>query len=91
MGIKAKTFDVRLEDIRDANKENPHYPKLKWQENKIEVTLDNQTFVGSPNEVLEKFKQVPYFTEEYHDLMNHNDFISYNLSKLDDLLKSKYE
>lgn len=91
MGIKAKTFENRLEDIREENKDNPNYPKLKWKGNEIEVVLNDEVFIGLPNEVLDKFKGVPYFVEEYHDLLENNDFISYNLRLIDEDLKSKYE
>ena len=90
MGLKAKDIKQRLSELRDENKDNPNYPKLKLIGNKLEVTINNQKTVGTKEEMYEKFKTLPYFIEEYDDITK-NDFISYNMGLIDKQLKSKYE
>ena len=92
MGLKAKDLQARLADLRDENRDNPKYPKLKKLEsNKIEVIIDKERFIGSSEEVLQKYKNIPYFMEEYDDLMlKQDDFISYNMDIIEEQLKSKY-
>ena len=92
MGLKAKDLQSRLADLRDENKDNPMYPKLrKINENTIEVIINEQKFTGTSKDVLNKFKDVPYFMEEYDDLMTkQDDFISYNMQWIEQQLKSKY-
>ncbi len=92
MGLKAKDLQARLGDLRHQNKDNPDYPKLKKIGDLLEVTINNQRVQGTPKQMLEKFRHVPYFTEEYNDIMqNQNDFLSYNLDLIDKQLKSKYD
>ena len=89
MGIKAKQMGDYLENVRLMNKNNPNYPKLRWIDDKLEVVIGDQVFVGLVQEMLDKFKDYPYFLAEYHYLLEKNDFISYNLDKLDEFLNLK--
>ena len=90
MGLKAKDMKQRLSELRDDNKDNPNYPKLKIDGDMLVVTINNQVFRGPKEEMLDKFKDIPYFLEEYDDITK-NDFIIYNMNIIDKELKSKYE
>lgn len=90
MGLKAKDIKQRLSELRDENKDNPNYPKLKLDGDMLEVTINNQIFKGTKEEMYDKFKNTPYFLEEYNDITK-NDFITYNMKWIDKQLKSKYE
>ena len=90
MGLKAKDIKQRLSELRDENKDNPNYPKLKLDGDMLEVTINNQIFKGTKEEMYDKFKNIPYFLEEYDDITK-NDFITYNMKWIDKQLKSKYE
>lgn len=90
MGLKAKDIKQRLSELRDENKDNPNYPRLKLDGDVLEVTINNQIFKGTKEEMYDKFKDTPYFLEEYDDIIK-NDFITYNMEWIDKQLKSKYE
>ncbi len=92
MGLKAKDVSVRLAEIREENKDNPKYPRLTRIDDQLEVNVDGKNYKGSPAEMLEKFKSIPYFTEEYEDAMKkQDDFITYNMNWINKELKSKYD
>ena len=90
MGLKAKDIKQRLSELRDENKDNPNYPILKLDGDVLEVTINNQIFKGTKEEMYNKFKNTPYFLEEYEDITK-NDFSTYNMGIIDKQLKSKYE
>ena len=93
MGIKAKNPYDRIREIRKENRGNPNYPRLrKINDNLIEVTIGKNQYELSPEEALTKFKDVPFFTEEYETLtFQVDDLVSLNLKILDEQLKSKFE
>lgn len=92
MGLKARTNAQRLLELREENKDNPRYPKLKLIDDVLEVSIDEKIYKGTIEEMYNKFKNTPYFLEEYDDLINNeNDFISYNMKIIEEQLKSKFD
>ncbi len=89
MALKAKQKEERLEELREKNKNNPNYPKLEKQKDKIKITINNQTYIGTYKEIKEKYKNIPYLEEELENLYQ-NDFITHNMKIIEEQLKSKF-
>lgn len=89
MALKAKQKEERLEEVREKNKNNPSYPKLEKIKNKIKITINNQTYIGTYKEIKEKYQNVPYLEEELENLYQ-NDFINYNMKIIENELNSKF-
>ena len=80
-------YDIYVNQIihKDSNRR-----LLKIDGDMLVVTINNQVFRGPKEEMYDKFKDIPYFLEEYDDITK-NDFIIYNMNIIDKELKSKYE